>query len=356
MTHRKRVLAALERRPTDRTPFAMLCGRINPPALQALEAHVRGERGTTVAAILDNLEDVFVADPFYRADCWRGRPLGPGEDVWGVVREEQSYGDGAYEEIRIHPLADATLADIAAYPMPRVSDFEPDPFLADVAAHPDHALMIVGGNPFEQTWYLRGLEQNFEDLLLEPELFHALADRVTTSFEEILRWKLSLLGHRVDLVFSADDIAGQRGLLMSLDHFREHLRPYHERLNRIAHEAGARVVYHTDGGCSEAVPDLIEMGIDVLQALQFDAEPLEPTDLKRRFGDRLAFAGGVSVQKTLPFGSPDEVRQEVRDRVRVLGEGGGYLLGPSHAIQAGTPPESILAFLDAACEARASGA
>jgi uroporphyrinogen decarboxylase len=98
----------------------------------------------------------------------------------------------------------------------------------------------------------------------------------------------------------------------------------------------------------KAVGGLIDMGIDVLQALQFSAKGMDPAALKANFGDRLCFEGGVSVQTTLPFGTPGQVRQEVELLIAVLGKGGGYILGPSHAIQAGTPPENIVALFDTA--------
>ena len=98
----------------------------------------------------------------------------------------------------------------------------------------------------------------------------------------------------------------------------------------------------------EAVDGLIDMGIDVLQALQFSAAGMDPAPLKQRHGDRLCFQGGVSVQTTLPFGSPDDVRQEVQGLITMLGKDGGYILGPSHSIQAGTPPQNIVALFDTA--------
>jgi uroporphyrinogen decarboxylase len=100
----------------------------------------------------------------------------------------------------------------------------------------------------------------------------------------------------------------------------------------------------------EAVEGLVDMGIDVLQALQFSAVGMDPRELKRRFGERLCFEGGVSVQTTLPFGTPEDVRQEVEELIGVLGAGGGYILGPSHAVQAGTPPENIVAMFDTALD------
>jgi uroporphyrinogen decarboxylase len=110
------------------------------------------------------------------------------------------------------------------------------------------------------------------------------------------------------------------------------------------------VIYHTDGSIMDAVEGLIGMGIDVLQALQFSADRMDPAKLKDRFGDRLAFEGGVSVQTTLPFGTAEDVRRETEERIRVLGRQGGYILGPSHWIQAGTPPQNIAAMFDAAMD------
>ena len=129
----------------------------------------------------------------------------------------------------------------------------------------------------------------------------------------------------IDLAFTADDVGSQKGLLMSLEMWEESIKPCHARLNKVIHEFGVKVIYHTDGSVMEAVPGLIDMGIDVLQALQFSAGSM---DLKRKYGDRLCFEGGVSVQTTLPFGNPEDVRREV---FTVLGRNGGYVLGPSHA-------------------------
>jgi hypothetical protein len=147
----------------------------------------------------------------------------------------------------------------------------------------------------------------------------------------------------VDLVFTADDLGGQNGLLMSLDMWERFIKPYHVKLNAEIHEYGARVIYHSDGGIMDAIPGLIDAKIDVLQALQFDAAGRDAVAMKKLYGRRLCFQGGVSVQKTLPFGTSDQVREEVQHLISTLGRNGGYILGPSHAIQAGTPPENIYA-------------
>jgi uroporphyrinogen decarboxylase len=119
-------------------------------------------------------------------------------------------------------------------------------------------------------------------------------------------------------------------------------------VNKVIHEFGAKVMYHTDGSVAEAVLGLIDMGIDCLQALQFSADNMDPVFLKESYGDRLCFEGGISVQTTLPFGTVEEVVNEVQEHIRVLAKNGGYIVGPSHAIQAGTPPENIVAMFDTA--------
>jgi uroporphyrinogen decarboxylase len=197
---------------------------------------------------------------------------------------------------------------------------------------------------------MRGFQRMFADLALNPELAHAIMGRVTDFYVEHFTRMLAAADGAVDLAFTADDIAGQNGLLMSLDMWEEYLKPYHVRLNRAIHEFGVRVIYHTDGGVMDAVEGLIDMGIDVLQALQFSAKGMDPRELKRRFGDRLCFEGGVSVQTTLPFGTVEDVREEVEELISVLGKDGGYILGPSHAIQVGTPPENIVAMVDMALQ------
>jgi uroporphyrinogen decarboxylase len=347
LSSRERVRLALAHQTPDRVPIALICSGINEPVRTAVDARLRAERGLTLDAWLDGILDVVsVSAPYI------GPALPAGVDIWGVRRETASFGAGAYSEIVCHPLAgDLAVADFARYPWPSTAlfDYAALPHIvAKSRRHRDRALMIANANPFESAWYLRGLEQAYVDMVENPDLLHALMARVTDFHAAHFERLLSAAPGEIDLAFTADDIGGQQGLLLSLDMWREFIRPHHVRLNRLIHSFGAKVVYHTDGAVMEAVPELIEAGIDVLQALQFDAAGMDPDRLKREHGDRLAFCGGVSVQRTLPFGSPDQVREEVRQRVTVLGAGGGYILGPSHAIQAGTPVENVLAFFDAA--------
>jgi uroporphyrinogen decarboxylase len=208
--------------------------------------------------------------------------------------------------------------------------------------------MVTNGNIFETSWHMRGFEAMLMDVMSDEELVHAIMGRVTDFYIAYFSSILEAAPGQIDLVFTADDIGDQRGLLMPYDRWERMLKPYHQRLNRAIHEHGVKVIYHTDGAIMDAVSGLIDMGIDVLQALQFSADNMDPVRMKSEHGSRLCFEGGVSVQTTLPFGTTAQVLAEVEERIKVLGRDGGYILGPSHWIQAGTPPENIAAMFDAA--------
>ena len=273
-------------------------------------------------------------------------------DIWGVKRSAVSFGSGAYDEIEHYPLASARdVSDLAAHAWPgtKMYDYAILPErIAAIQAGNERCVMVTNGNIFETTWYMRGFEQIFVDMVQNPELVHTIMGRVTDFYVDHFRKMLVAGSGQIDLVFTADDIAGQGGLLVSPQMWETFIKPYHVRLNAAIHEFGVRVIYHSDGAVMRAIPGLIEMGIDVLQALQFDAAGMDPVVMKALYGDRLCFEGGVSVQHTLPFGTPDQVRTETERLIATLGRGGGYILGPSHNIQAGTPPENIYAMFETA--------
>jgi uroporphyrinogen decarboxylase len=347
LTHRERVRLALDHQPTDRVPIAMVCSGINRPAREALAAWLERERRTTVEAYLEPLLDIQGVQPAYI-----GPTLAPGTDYWGVHRSPISYGADSYSEIDHYPLAAASdIDDLSYHTWPDPDWFDYDGLcerVAQLRKTCDPCLMLTNLNVFECSWYMRGFEQMLLDLVLQPELAQAIMARVTDFLAEYARRALEAAGGQLDLVFTADDIGGQNGLLVRRETWLSDLHPYHVRLNQLVHEHGAKVIYHSDGAVIDAVPDLIEGGIDILQALQLECAGMDPAVLKERFGDRIGFEGGVSVQQTLPWGTADDVRREVEHLVRTLGRGGGYICGPSHAIQAGTPPENIVALFDTA--------
>ena len=353
MTSRERVLAGLRHQPTDRIPFSLGFG-VNDPAKRELAAYL-GLAGVAEAdRYLRGLDDIASVEPDYIGPRDRHVTDGAGieTDIWGVVRKPMSYGAGHYDEISYYPLAGVEdIGGLDDHLWPSADWVDPQSLRVNIARakrEKDYAIRLGNGNIFERSWYMRGFQQMLMDLVLNPELAWAILTRVTDYFVAYFTTLLQAADGMVDLVFTADDIGQQQGLLMSLGLWEKMIKPHHARLNKVLHEFGVKVLYHTDGAVMEAVPGLIDMGIDILEALQFDAQGMDPVRLKANFGDRLCFHGGVSVQSTLPFGSPEDVRREVEERIRVLGAGGGYILAPSHAIQAGTPPQNIVAFLEAA--------
>ncbi len=347
LTGRERVRLALQHRTTDRVPIGMVCAGINPPARRALSEWLSRERGLSVDEYLLPAVDIVEVSPPYI-----GPPLPADVDIWGVRRRAVSYGDGSYDEISHFPLAgEWTAARLGAYPWPDPAwyDYGSLPALIRSArASSDRCVMVTNGNIFETSWYMRGFEQMLMDVMTDEELVHGIMDRVTSFYVGFFSRVLEAAPGEIDLVFTAVDFCDQRGLLLPFDRWERLLKPHHRRLNDAVHERGAKVIYHTDGSIMDAVAGLVDMGIDVLQALQFSADNMDPDRLKSGYGTRLCFEGGVSVQTTLPFGTAEDVRREVRERITVLGKNGGYILGPSHWIQAGTPPENIVAMFDTA--------
>lgn len=191
---------------------------------------------------------------------------------------------------------------------------------------------------------LRGMEKLFKDL-------YARRDFVSTLFEELtkLRCKQAkqYAAAGVDILRLGDDIGDQKGMLINPDIWRELLKPRLKKIIEVAKQEkeDLLVFYHSDGDCREVIPDLIEIGVDILNPVQ--PEVMDPARIKKQYGDRLAFWGTVGVQETLPFGSPEKVRETVRERIKTVGKGGGLLLAPTHIVDEEVSWENIMAFFEA---------
>ena len=197
---------------------------------------------------------------------------------------------------------------------------------------------------FEQSWYLRGMENLLTDFLSRPEMATALLDCLT----ELRCFQARVYAEAgVDILRLGDDVSTQRGMLMSPKLWRRWLKPRLARVIAAARAArpGVLVFYHSDGDCRAIVPELIEIGVDILNPVQ--PECMDPAEMKRLYGDRLSFWGTVGTQTTFPFGSPDDMRQVIRQRVDTVGRGGGLLLAPTHILEPDVPWENIEAFFAA---------
>ncbi|MCX6625789.1 MAG: hypothetical protein NTY38_32940 [Acidobacteria bacterium] len=352
LTARERVLLALDHQETDRVPVDILA---TAEAWGRLQAHF----GTGDREAIQRLLGIDVRHPRqpYIGQAARRFDDGSWLDAWGVRRRLVEHGGGAYEEIAEHPLAAVReLSELDAHPWPRSEWWDAEGLAAEIArldeGEPYAVALEEFGDPggmFEIAWYLRGMEQSLVDMVERPELPFEIMRRVTDFYLGMQERVMSAVPEgRIDLIWTSDDIAHQRGKMMSLKTWRDLVAPHHERLNRRVHELGARVMYHSCGAVRPFIPDLVELGVDVLDGLQFSAAGMDPAEIKSTFGGRLEFHGGMDVQSTLPFGSREEVRRVANERIAVLGAGGGYILSPTHNIQVDTPPENVVAMYEAA--------
>ncbi|UCG15982.1 MAG: hypothetical protein JSV19_11880 [Phycisphaerales bacterium] len=272
--------------------------------------------------------------------------------IWSMPDDQQLYMD-----ISHHPLAEATIDDIAVYPFPEGND--PTRFTG-VRQHAlklrnetDYAICTgIGGVIYEFGWYLRGLEQWFMDLVQNRDFCEALLDRMLSYWQGFYTGFLAEVGDLVDVVMIGDDLAGQQGPLFSPHTYRAIVKPRQKALvQHIKSLTSARIWYHTCGSCAVCIPDLIDNGVEILNPVQISARNMVPIELKRRFGDRITFwGGGIDAQHVLPFAKPEEVCQQVRSNMDAFKPGGGYVFTNVHNIQHGVPPENVVALFDAAYE------
>ena len=239
---------------------------------------------------------------------------------------------------------------LEGYDWPDTAAFFPPEIRARVRKmiddHPD-AFTAVGFNfgLFERAWALRGFENALADSVVEPAFFRQLLNRIAQQQMEILE---ELVALPVDGLFFSDDWGGQRGILLGPERWRVFIKEPMRRMYAFVHHAGKVALHHSCGCVVDVIPDAIEIGLDVLESVQ--PEAMNPYELKKRFGDRLTFWGGLGSQSTIPFGTPDDVRAEVKRLCAEMGRGGGYILSPAKPLQADTPTENAAAIVEAFLE------
>ena len=202
-------------------------------------------------------------------------------------------------------------------------------------------LMAFYASLFEKAWFLRGMENLLADMLLHEEYCTALFDLIVESDLHMLEM---VLAADVDGVLLGCDWGSQEALLMSPEMWHKYIGPRHARMFQRIREAGKFAFLHSCGNIRVVLPDVVEMGVQVLNP--FQPECMDIGAIKDEFGDALCFWGGISTQQTLPYGTPEEVREETRQVAARLGQGGGYLLAPAQAIQEDVPLENILAMIE----------
>ena len=273
--------------------------------------------------------------------------------VWHIEVTNVAVGDGVgtYEEVITSPLAKAeSVKEIEEFDWPNPGDWDVSDLRVQCEAWAGYP--ILGGcyEPFYLYCRLRGMEQALADLALNPALIEAGMERIFDIHRAVIGRSLEAAQGLVDFIYVAEDLGTQDSLLISAAAFRQFIKPWLRKMIDLVHSFGAKTLHHDDGAIRPFLPELIDIGIDVLNPVQWRCRGMEREGLARDFGKSLVFHGAVDNQHTLPFGSPEDVRREVADNIRIFQGGKGYIVAPCHNLQPNTSTANILALYDAVRE------
>jgi uroporphyrinogen decarboxylase len=342
MNAKQRVHAALRRQPVDRVPIFMW---FHPQTAANLGRYLNLPPSAVGEALGNDIRQAWVSNNYAMEGIVHPHDGQGHTDAWGI----QWVKSGPFNQIVRSPLAQADRADILAHDHPYA---QMDALLANmdpVVAVADRFFIGCDVSPclFEMLCRVRGMEQTITDLaadrpLAEHLLARAAAFALALSREACNRFPL-------DMLWTGDDIGGQQGMIMSPRTWRELIKPHLARIFAVGKAHGLWVAYHACGAIRPIIPDLIEMGLDILNPIQCNCPGMDAGDLKREYGAHLTFMGGVDTQELLPHGTAAQVRSATERLLQVMtADGGGYILAASHTIPPETPLENILALYAAA--------
>ncbi|HUT62069.1 MAG TPA: uroporphyrinogen decarboxylase family protein [Phycisphaerae bacterium] len=343
MTSKQRVLTSLAWRDPDRVPIQTY---LTPEIRAQLDEHFGGR---------DLLECLGV-DFRRAAPKYRGAVKPPRDglvfDMWGTGYKQVRQEHGAYDEATVLPLAElATLDDVEAYPWPSPDDFDYSDVAQQCDAIADYAVCCGGADTpdiLNGVSRGRGMEQVMIDVATRDPVGMAIIERRCEILYEVGRRTLTAGRDKIDILQLGEDLGNQNGRMFGPRDFDEVFRPVLKQLIDLAHEFGAKAMLHSCGDTHEIMPDLIDMGLDVLDAMQPEPRGMDAETIRAACRGKLAFCGLISTQRTLPFGTVADCRAEARHRLDVIAPGGGYIFSPAHCIQAGTPLQNVLAVYEEA--------
>jgi len=344
VTSRERVLCSLDWREPDRVPIQTY---LTPEIARRLREHFGGRDLRECLGV-----DFRGVGPAYHGPV---RPAHDGihYDIWGAGYRRIEHGSaGAYDEAVLLPLADLrSLDDVERYPWPRPDDYDYSVIPEQCERLGDFAVCLGGaGDPdiLNGVSRGRGMEQVVMDIALRDPVGLAVIDHRVDFCYDVLRRGLEAADGKVDILCLGEDCGNQNGRMFSPRDFDEIFRPRLQRFIDLAHEFGARAMLHSCGDTHDIMPTFIDMGLDVLDAMQPEPVGMEPEAIRALCRGKLAFCGLISTQHTLPHGTVAECRAEARHRLDVIAPGGGYIFAPAHCIQPDTPLENILAVYEEA--------
>jgi uroporphyrinogen decarboxylase len=340
MNGRERVLAAVKRRPLDRVPVSAM--GFQPGIAARVRERLSAPPETELADLL-GLDTQAVA-PAYVGPDFTYKPPDRRRSFFGS--SHKTYAEGVIDR----PLREAsTVAEVEAFSWPTIDDYD----FTELASHYQSSYPLALHGPgwtptFAQLCELFGMETALMNLLTRPALIEAAVAHITALVCDLARGLHRATGGRLPIFKTADDLATQRGLMFHPDLWRRLFKPGLARQFQVARSLGMRIMIHACGDIHAILPDLVEMGLDILEPTQAHLPGMRAERLKREYGDHLTFFGAISTQDTLPYGTPAQVRAEVATRIAVLGQGGGYIVSPDHEVLDDVPPENVIALYEAA--------
>lgn len=377
MNHRERVITALNHEEPDRVPIDLggtCVTSIAATTYGALrrqlglpEKEIRiSEIVQQVAWVDDDVMEVLGVDVIPVWPNGGSSGLALTDEGNGVTSFKDDFGatlrkpkDSFYYDWTEFPLPEPTIDALNKMPWPNTEDPARYEGLRErvlkLKSETDYALFgmaATGHDLFNQLLRVRGMVNGMTDLLLEREFVEAFFDRIMQTIMRNQELFLNEVGDLLDVHFAADDLAGQTAPLVSPEVYRKLIKPrWAKILSLIKSKTNAKIFYHTCGAADEFIPDLIEMGVDILNPVQVASPGMDSAELKKKYGDKLSFwGGGCDTQRVLPFGTPAEVREDVRRRIRDLAPGGGFVFNPVHNIQPRVPAQNVVEMFKSARE------
>ncbi len=353
MKHRERVIKALNFEVTDRPPFQAtftpefadrLRDAFNLPQ-QFSEPHHRDWYGYDLELLTG--QDILQASVGWSTSYYLKNE--PYTDEWGVQWKidpyETPFGIGHYTNIAVNPLRDNDDA-ARAYKAPdphRPEIYKNVKRLVEEYGDEYYIIGRIHCTIFESAWALRGMDTLMTDFYIDPDLTNHILDE-TCNYHKAVACHMAEIG--VDMIWLGNDMGSQSALMIDPELWREYFKP---RMAAIIREAKAikpdlKVAYHSDGCCYDIIPELIEIGLDVLNPIQ--TECVNPEVLQEKYGDKLCFFGGIAVQSTLPMGTREEIAKEYDWLKNSIGNGGGWICAPTHHVQLDTPLDNFFAMLE----------
>ena len=337
MNSKQRVYAAVRREPVDRIPIFMWFH----PGTRVLLAKLFEVPPAYLDVVLGNDVRMTWVNNNYCMEGIVHERDGQGHiDPWGIKWVKE----GPYNQIAAFPLADSSADELLRYQFPHEHREELLANMEPVAACAGEYFIgcDISPNVFEMYWRLRGMEQAMMDMAGDPELADEMLRRCADFATDL--GQMACERFPLDCLWTGDDVASQRSLMMSPATWRKMIKPHLKRAFDVGNAHGLVIAYHCCGALRPIIADLVEMGLDILNPIQCNCPGMNAAELKRDFGSVLTFMGGVDTQEVLPHGTADEVHRATRELIDVMtGDGGGYILAASHTIPPETPIENIFA-------------